>query len=152
MQGEYNDKLFFLNLPLMDVFHVFTGWFLLRQKEANVWKKNLLKSTPFIEYRNICSVKTTVSSAKMSKSFVSKARSKGWGVLLINCGLKGKLLGHTVCSDKRSTLTPWCTKKLIKLGKNLTAIYEMLKLWKKRRVLVGKVLLKSIMGVNQMNY
>ena len=144
MQGEYNDKFFFLNLPLMDVFHVFTGWFLLRQKEANVWKTNLLKSTPFIEYRNTCRVKTTVSSAKMSKSFVSKARSKGWGVALINCGLKGKLLDHTVCSDKRSTLTP--------LSKNLTAIYEMLKLWKKRIVLVGKVLLKSIMGANQMNY
>ena len=132
-------------------FHVFTGWFLLRQKEANVWKTNLLKSTPFIEYRNICRVTATVSSTKMSKSFVSRARSKVWGVPLINSELKGKLLGHTVCSDKRSTLTPWCTKKLSKLGKNLTAIYEMLILWIKEKNLVGKVLLKSIMGANQMN-
>ena len=32
-------------------YHVFTGWFLLRQKDVGVWKKNLLESTFFMEYR-----------------------------------------------------------------------------------------------------
>ena len=138
IQVEYNGKLFRYILSLLDVFYPFTGWFLLRQKESKVWQKNLLESTPVMEYRNVYRVKTTVSSQKTSKSFLSRAKSKYWGVVLITPDLKWKLRGYTACSSKRVTMTSWHTKNWCKLSKKLTALYEMLQSRKKRRAWLEK--------------